>query len=114
MRHAFMLGGGSGSIRGRASIPSSIVSARFLNDEVIGPQEALLIAILDRGIAAGQLRAVDVQSTAHQIMAPLVLKAIWRRSIEPCCSGAVSLDPERFIVHHLELMLRGLAPEPDA
>lgn len=86
--------------------------ARFLNDEVIGPQEAVLISIIERGIAAAQWREVDVRSTAHQIMAPLVLKAIWRRSIEPCCSGAVSLDPQRFLVHHVESTLRALAPDP--
>ena len=85
--------------------------ARFLNDEVIGPQEALLMSILDRGMAARVWREVDVQATAHQIMAPLVLKAIWRRSIEPCCSGAVSLDPQRFILHHVASTLRALAPD---
>ncbi|MGE0315659.1 MAG: TetR/AcrR family transcriptional regulator [Lautropia sp.] len=88
--------------------------ARFLHEEVIGPQEALLMGIIDRGIASAEWRAVDVHSMAHQIMAPLVLKAIWRRSIEPCCSAAASLDPERFIVHHLESTLRALAPDrPD-
>ncbi len=85
--------------------------ARFLHEEVIGPQEALLMGIIDRGIASAEWRPVDVHSMAHQIMAPLVLKAIWRRSIEPCCSAAASLDPERFIVHHLESILRALAPD---
>ena len=88
--------------------------ARFWNDEVIASNNELLTMILSRGIAAGEFRAVDLESMAHQIMAPLVLKAIWRQSIEPCCVHGASLDPARFIVHHLDILLRGLGATPSS
>lgn len=88
--------------------------AQFWNEEVIASNNELLTMILARGIDTGEFRPVDVESMVHQVMAPLVLKAIWRQSIESCCVSGASLDPERFIVHHLDILLRGLGAEPPA
>jgi TetR/AcrR family transcriptional regulator len=83
--------------------------AQFWNEEVIASNNELLTIILSRGIDSGEFRAVDIESVVHLVMAPLVLKAIMQHSIEPCCAGGGNLDPERFIVHHLDMLLRGLA-----
>jgi hypothetical protein len=47
-------------------------------------------------------------------MAPLVLRSIWANSIEPCCGSAGAIDPQRFLAHHLDMLLRALRAEPAA
>ena len=86
--------------------------ARMFNDEVVMPNQAVVVSILERGVAAGEFHCGDLRASVHSIMAPLVLKAIWANSIEPCCN-AEALEPRVFIRHHVDLVLRALAhPSP--
>jgi AcrR family transcriptional regulator len=82
--------------------------ARFYNEEVVSGNQELITTILKRGMARGEFRQLDVDAVAHSVMAPLVLKSIWANSIEPCCGGAAAMDPDTFIAHHLEMVLRSL------
>jgi AcrR family transcriptional regulator len=88
--------------------------ARFYNAEVVSGNQELITTILKRGMSRGEFRKLDVDAVAHSVMAPLVLKSIWANSIEPCCSAAAEMDPERFITHHLEMLLRALRATPPA
>jgi AcrR family transcriptional regulator len=85
--------------------------ARFWRDEVIGANNALVAAILQRGIDDGEFRPIDIDPMVHLIMAPLVLKMLMRDSFDACCSTS-SIDPQRFIGHHLDMLLRALARNP--
>jgi hypothetical protein len=86
--------------------------ARFYNGEVVSGNHKLITMILERGVARGEFRQIDVDAVAHHVMAPLVLKSIWANSIEPCCGSASALDPQHFIAHHLDMLLRALRAKP--
>ena len=86
--------------------------ARFYNEEVVSGNQELITFILKRGMSRGEFRRLDVDAVAHSVMAPLVLKSIWANSIEPCCGGVATMDPDTFIAHHLDMVLRSLRAAP--
>lgn len=83
--------------------------ARFYLEEVIEPWHALLGQALERGIARGEFRPVDVASHVRVITAPLVMLALWSRSFGPC--SAEPLDPEAYLATTIAMVRAALAPE---
>ena len=88
--------------------------ARFYNGEVVKGNHELITMILTRGVAREEFREIDVDAVAHHVMAPLVLRSIWANSIEPCCGSASDMDPQHFLAHHLDMLLRALRKAPAA
>ena len=86
--------------------------ARFYNGEVVSGNHELITMILKRGVARNEFREIDVDAAAHHVMAPLVLRSIWANSIEPCCGSAGAMDPQHFLAHHLDMLLRALRKAP--
>lgn len=102
-----------------AGVPKLMISearnfpetARYYNENVIVRGRRLLGSVLERGMAAGEFRAMDVETTIDVVFAPLLMMAIWRFSMGPCCNGS-GHDPARYLDIHFDLVLRGLtAPE---
>jgi AcrR family transcriptional regulator len=69
----------------------------------------LLMAVLERGIAAGEFRRGDVEAMAQVVACPLAFRAIWSNSVG--CYEKLPLSDERFYDSYLTLMLAGLRPE---
>jgi AcrR family transcriptional regulator len=88
--------------------------ARFYNGEVVSGNHELITMILRRGVARHEFRDMDVDAVAYHVMAPLVLRSIWANSIEPCCGSAGTMEPEHFLAHHLDMLLRALRRDPPA
>ena len=86
--------------------------ARFFHDEVIRPNGELFASIVARGVAGGEFRPVDCEAAAQLWIAPLVMKAMWTHSFELCGSVGPSVDPQRLLDSHLELILAALRPDP--
>jgi len=86
--------------------------ARFYFDEVADRGRRLLTSLLRRGIASGEFRKVDVEHTVHCVIAPLVFSALWKHSLGPF--DAKPLDAAALVRCHVELLLRGLAPDKPA
>jgi AcrR family transcriptional regulator len=84
--------------------------ALFFQQEVVLPNAMLLRAIIERGIGRGEFEQVDVEATVHLWMSPLVMKAIWERSIQPCCPPGFEVPIDRFLDAHLRSVLAALAP----
>lgn len=84
--------------------------ARFFQEEVILPNAMLLASILHRGIARGEFREIDVEAAVPLWISPLVLRAIWERSIAPCCPPGFDVPIERFLDAHLRFVLSSLQP----
>jgi AcrR family transcriptional regulator len=84
--------------------------AQFFFEEVSQPNLQLLTDIINRGIASGEFQSVDVEVAVHAWMSPLIFKAIWTHSIQPCCPGAHDIPAERFLSAHLDLIMRCLKP----
>jgi AcrR family transcriptional regulator len=80
--------------------------AQYYYEHVIVRGRNLLRQTLERGIAAGEFRAVDIESAIDVIFAPLLMLTIWRYSLAPC--GCGKQDPETYLRTHFDLMLNGL------
>jgi AcrR family transcriptional regulator len=83
--------------------------ARFYLDEVVNPAKRLIAGLLRRGIARGEFREVDVDHTVLCVIAPILLSALWRHSLEPYDSE--TLDGGAVARTHVDLLLHGLTPD---
>jgi AcrR family transcriptional regulator len=84
--------------------------ARFYRDEVVDRGKALFRRVIERGVAAGEFRPVDAESTALCVAAPLLLAALWRFSFERHTGRAVDVDG--LCRTQLDLLRHGLLREP--
>ncbi|TAK90603.1 MAG: TetR/AcrR family transcriptional regulator [Burkholderiaceae bacterium] len=81
--------------------------ARFYHDEVIQRAHALMASVLERGMARGEFRYVDVRSTVQVLHAPVVMLSLWRNSFDLCC--AKTLDAQAYLNSYVDLALSGLS-----
>lgn len=82
--------------------------ASFFLEEVIEPWHALLAAAIERGIASGEFRRVDVPTFVRVMSAPLVMLSLWQRSFGPC-SGA-PIDNESYLATTIAMVQAALRP----
>jgi len=105
------------SDRERAMLPKIIIAesgnfpelARFWRAEVIDKALAMVSGTIKRGIERGEFRPVDPEYTAKLCVAPIMLGVIWRNTFSAI--DPVSLDNEKFLAMHFDILLKGLAPE---
>ena len=81
--------------------------ARFYVAEVVDPGHEVIVALVKRGIARGEFRAVDPDSAAQMIAAPMVFLNMWCRSLAHHASRAI--DPKKFLETHLDMLRHALA-----
>ena len=84
--------------------------ARMYADLVLRRAFALMRRILERGVARGEFRPLDVDATVPLVVAPVLLLGVWKHSF-----GAhtdMTLDRRQVLEAHAENLLRGLAAEP--
>jgi AcrR family transcriptional regulator len=86
--------------------------AAFYVREVIEPGHQLVAEILGRGVASGEFRDVDVESAVHSLLLPMVMLCTHKHALGACTRH--SIDADKFIADHVELVLRGLLHEPSA
>jgi AcrR family transcriptional regulator len=79
---------------------------RFYLAEVVEPGQAVLTAIVRRGIARGEFRDMDPDQAAMLIAAPMLQLMLWRNALEP--QSKFKIDPLRYLESHLEVLKRGL------
>ena len=80
--------------------------AQYYYENVIVRGRGLIREVLERGVASGQFRVVDVESAIDVIFAPMLMLTVWRYSLTPC--GCGKQDPETYLRTHLDLLLNGL------
>jgi AcrR family transcriptional regulator len=84
--------------------------AQLYADLVVRRGLGVLQGILRRGVARGEFRPLDPQTTAPLLVAPVVFLAAWKHSF-----GAhtdLTLDRDAILEAHVETVLRGLAANP--
>lgn len=86
--------------------------AQFYQDEVIQRGTDLLSSVIERGIARGEFRPVDLHVTIHLVIAPVLMRIIWRHSLD-CCAAAGVTD-EDYFSEYFEITLRGLRNDSPA
>jgi AcrR family transcriptional regulator len=80
--------------------------ASYYYDNVIVRGRELLRQALLRGVASGEFRQLDIESTIDVIMAPVLMLVIWRYSLAPC--GCGKQDPQQYMTTYLDLLMNGL------
>jgi len=86
--------------------------AQYYYENVIRRGRALVGAALERGMASGEFRQLDVETSIDVIIAPILMLLIWRFSLG-CCQSAEG-DPQLYLQIHIDLLRQGLrkiAPE---
>jgi AcrR family transcriptional regulator len=84
--------------------------ARFYSEEVIERGKRLLAAALQRGIDTGEFRAFNPEDLVHIVFSPLMMRLIWKHSLDCCGIHTVPIDV--YLREYIELTLRGLRRDP--
>lgn len=82
--------------------------AEYYVHNVIEPGSALIGGIIQRGIATGEFRSVDVESIVHSLVLPMVMLCAHKHGLGACSHHHI--DGHAFIAAHVALVVRGLAP----
>jgi AcrR family transcriptional regulator len=85
--------------------------ATFYQDEVIKPGQTLIHHILERGVARGEFREMDLSHAIHIVVAPMIFLMMWKHSIGACAASAHIVDPEQFIQMQLDVLLNGITAD---
>jgi AcrR family transcriptional regulator len=80
--------------------------AKFYHDEVISRSSALVIRMLERGIARGEFRPVDTPHAHMVIVAPVIMLMLWRHSFHTCQPAPIS--PADYLECVIDLLMHGL------
>ncbi|MFM7294838.1 MAG: TetR/AcrR family transcriptional regulator [Burkholderiales bacterium] len=87
--------------------------AAFYHDEVITRAMGLFVYVIERGIKAGEFRAMPMDYVPRICAAPVVMLMLWRHSFDVC--GAKDIDPKAYLQTHTDMLihsLRATVPEP--
>jgi AcrR family transcriptional regulator len=79
---------------------------RYYVENVINRGRALVGSALKRGMASGEFRSMDVETTIDVVIAPILMLLIWRYSMS-CCEGSEN-DPQHYLQIHMDLLRQGL------
>ncbi|WP_426189757.1 TetR/AcrR family transcriptional regulator [Massilia sp. DWR3-1-1] len=80
--------------------------AIFYKEEVIDRGSKMIASMLERAIARGEFRQVDVAAMTQVLIAPMLMLMTWKHSVGPCEQAA--LDPQAFLATFLDMALHGL------
>ena len=86
--------------------------ADFYQREVIEPGNQLIGRILQRGVARGEFRPMDIEHAILGLVAPLIFMVMWKHSLGPCSAAMAQVDPETFLNQQADLLLNGLRVRP--
>ena len=87
--------------------------ARFYLEEVMEPGRALFTRVLERGIASGELREVNLFEAVHVLIFPMLMLCLHKHSIGACAQFGPNMDPRSFIRTHVDVVVRGLLVRPE-
>lgn len=84
--------------------------AKFYHDEVISRGNAMIARVLERGIARGEFRPIDVHQATNIIAAPVVMLMLWKHSFTACRPEPISAPD--FLNTFIDLLFHGLLADP--
>ena len=80
--------------------------AQYYYENVISRGRRLVGTALTRGMASGEFRRMDIETTIDVVISPILMLLIWRYSLANCQSQAS--DPRHYLQIHLDLLRQGL------
>lgn len=86
--------------------------AEYYIREVVEPGSQLIGRVLQRGVAAGEFRPVNIEAAVHSLVLPMVMMCLHKHSVGACTPVEAHFDPHDFVHQHIDLVLQGLAVKP--
>jgi AcrR family transcriptional regulator len=86
--------------------------ACFYQEEVIARGTRMISSLLERAVARGEFRPVDIHIMTQVLIAPMLMLTTWKHSVGPCDQS--QLDPLAFLDTFLDMALHGLIPPAPA
>lgn len=83
--------------------------ARFYREEVVDRGMALMTGIVERGIARGEFRRLPSDHVARLCVTPILFIVLWRTTFARF--DVTPMDVNAFFQTHIDVLLKGLAPE---
>ena len=84
--------------------------AKFYAEEVLLKAMAMIRCILARGIERGEFRPIDLDGALPLFSSPMLLLLLWKHSLGRHTD--IQFNPRLVVATHLDILLRGLAPDP--
>ena len=81
--------------------------AAFYDEAVIQRGMRLVRTVVERGIARGVFRPIDLDNLATVLIAPLLHLALWRHSFASCCGRHTDVD--RYLDTYFQIVFNGLS-----
>jgi TetR/AcrR family transcriptional regulator len=82
--------------------------AQFYQQEVIIPGHQLIQKVIERGMASGEFREVDIEYAVFSILAPIMFLIMWKHSMSGCCPMGEKIDPQRYLKVQADIVAHGL------
>ena len=82
--------------------------ACFYQEEVTARGTSMISSMLNRALARGEFRPIDVAIMTQVLIAPMLMLTTWKHSVGPCDQN--HLDPQAFLDAFLDVVLNGLLP----
>jgi AcrR family transcriptional regulator len=83
--------------------------ADFWVERVVRPGHDVVAGLLKRGVAQGEFQDVDIDSTVHSILMPMILLCLHKHSFGACgVAKELDVDPIGFMRRHMQLVFKGL------
>ena len=97
-----------------SAIPKLIVSeagnfpelARFFVTNVVSRMRTIFEGIISNGVASGEFKSCDIKHVARALMSPMVLAAIWERSLKHFDSE--EYDTQAYLNVQVDVMINGM------
>ena len=82
-------------------------AAAMYHDEIITRSKALLVRILERGVARGEFRPLDLKHAHMVIVSPMLTLMLWKHSFGMC--HAEPIDSPEYLACFIDLITHGLS-----
>ena len=82
--------------------------AEFYQQEVIIPGHQLIEKVIERGMASGEFRKVDVEYAVFSMLAPIMFLIMWKHSMSGCCPSGEKIEPLRYLAVQADIVAKGL------
>ena len=82
--------------------------ATFYQEEVIARGIRMIAGLLERAVARGEFRPMNIEIMTQVLVAPMLMLMTWKHSVGPC--DQCHLDPLAFLDAFLDMALHGLLP----
>jgi len=84
----------------------------FYQQEVVLPGHALIRRVLERGMARGEFRTLDLDYAVYSVLAPMTFLIMAQHCMGACVPAQIELDPKKFIAAQLSTLLYGWSAPP--